>query len=122
MQTKSYSLEPKVNPIENWIVQDNRHTDKIPPNYVRMTNMTLNHVAISTKKILIETLSLDITPEQLDQNTLLLGNIPEFDSMAIVSVITALEEEFGFMADDDDLSADVFESVGSLIEFVESKK
>ncbi|MGX5172714.1 acyl carrier protein [Aliikangiella sp. IMCC44653] len=122
MQTKSYSLDPKVKSIENWIVQDNRHTDKIPPNYVRMTNMTLNHVAISTKKILIETLSLDITPEQLDQNTLLLGNIPEFDSMAIVSVITALEEEFGFMADDDDLSADVFESVGSLIEFVESKK
>jgi acyl carrier protein len=111
----------KVGTSENWIVQVNRHTDKIPPNYVRMTNMTLNNVATSTKKILIEILSLDLTPAQLDESTLLLGNIPEFDSMAIVSVITALEEEFGFMADDDDLSADVFESVGSLVEFVKSK-
>lgn len=75
----------------------------------------------TVKQLLIETLSLDIEVEQLADDTLLLGNIPEFDSMAIVSVITAIEEAFGFMAEDDDLSAEVFESVESLVAFVEAR-
>lgn len=82
--------------------------------------MNKKNVATTIKQLLIETLSLDIDVESLSEETLLLGDIPEFDSMAIVSVITAIEETFGFMADDDDLSAEVFESVGSLIAFVES--
>ncbi|TQV74575.1 acyl carrier protein [Aliikangiella marina] len=78
-------------------------------------------VAASIKQLLIETLSLDLSVDDLSEETLLLGDIPEFDSMAIVSVITAVEEKFGFMAEDDDLSAEVFETVGSFIEFVEAR-
>lgn len=74
------------------------------------------------KQLLIDTLSLDVTVEEFASDTLLLGNIPEFDSMAIVSVLTAIEEEFGFMAEDDDLSAEVFESVDSLVEFVRARR
>lgn len=73
------------------------------------------------KQLLIETLSLDLRIEDMDDGLLLLGNIPEFDSMAIVSIITALEEEYQFMADDDDLSAEVFESVESLVAFVAAR-
>lgn len=51
----------------------------------------------------------------------MLGGIPEFDSMAVVAVITSIEEEFGITIDDDELSASVFETVGSLSRFVESK-
>ncbi len=83
--------------------------------------MTQKNVPNIIKQLLIDTLSLDLQVDELHENTLLLGNIPEFDSMAIVSVITAIEEEFDFVADDDDLSAEVFETVGSLINFVESK-
>lgn len=82
--------------------------------------MTRHEIANSIKQLLIDTLSLDIGIDSLSDDTLLLGDIPEFDSMAIVSIITALEETFNFEADDDDLSAEVFESVGSLIQFVES--
>lgn len=80
----------------------------------------MNNLAVSQviKQLLIETLSLDIKVDEMADGMLLLGDIPEFDSMAIVSIITAIEEEFGFMADDDDLSADVFESVATLIQFV----
>ncbi len=78
---------------------------------------TLN-ITVKIKQILIENLSLDQSIDEISDDLLLLGNIPEFDSMAIVSIITAIEEEFAFMADDDDLSADVFESVDSLVAFV----
>lgn len=41
--------------------------------------------------------------------------------MAVVSVLTAIEEEFGISVDDDEISASIFETVGSLVAFVESK-
>lgn len=84
--------------------------------------MSNPQVATSIKQLLIETLSLDLTVAELSEETPLLGNFPEFDSMAIVSVITAVEEEYNFMAEDDDLSAEVFETVGSLVEFVETRR
>ncbi len=47
--------------------------------------------------------------------------MPEFDSMAVVAVVTAIEDEFGIVIDDDELSAEVFATVGSLSDFVGSK-
>jgi len=58
---------------------------------------------------------------QLSTNTPLLGSIPEFDSMAVVSIITALENRFGFIVDDDEIDASIFATVGSLVAFVEQK-
>ena len=41
--------------------------------------------------------------------------------MAVVGIITALEEQFGFSIYDDEISAENFETVGSLVDFVERK-
>lgn len=41
--------------------------------------------------------------------------------MAVVSIITALEDSFGFAVDDDEIDASVFETVGTLVVFVEGK-
>lgn len=57
----------------------------------------------------------------LKPDTTLLGAIPEFDSMAVVTIITALEDQFGFTVDDDEIDASIFETVGSLVAFVEGK-
>lgn len=57
-----------------------------------------------------------------DTNTGLLGAIAEFDSMAVIGVITALEEQLGIHVDDDEISAEVFETFGSLLAFVEQKQ
>jgi acyl carrier protein len=57
----------------------------------------------------------------LQASTPLLGSIPEFDSMAVVSVINQLEERFGIVVDDDEISADTFETLGSLHAFVAAK-
>ncbi len=51
----------------------------------------------------------------------LLGAIPEFDSMAVVSVLTMIEEEFGVDVADDEVMADIFESLGSLSAFIDQK-
>ena len=54
-------------------------------------------------------------------DTTLLGGIPEFDSMAVVTVITALEDNYGFVVDDDEISADTFATVGTVVDFVVQK-
>jgi acyl carrier protein len=57
----------------------------------------------------------------LQPGSALLGAIPELDSMAVVGLITALEEHFGITIEDDEISAEVFETLGSLSAFVDSK-
>ena len=73
------------------------------------------------KNILGSVLQLADAGALLEMDSALLGAIPEFDSMAVISVIAALEEQFDFVVDDDEIDADIFESVGSLMAFVEQK-
>jgi len=71
------------------------------------------------KNILISALQLSDSP--LTMESPLLGAMPEFDSMAVVSVLTALEDHYGFFIDDDEIDADVFQTLGTLVKFVEQK-
>jgi acyl carrier protein len=80
----------------------------------------MNSISI-VKKILTEVLNLGKYGEELDENTVLLGGLTELDSMTVVSVIAKLEEHFGFTIEDDEISSRVFETLGSLADFVDSK-
>lgn len=73
------------------------------------------------KSLLGDTLQLGDKAKRFGPDTALFGSIPEFDSMAVVSVITALEERFGIAVEDDEITAEVFQTVGSLTQFVEGK-
>lgn len=73
------------------------------------------------KNILADVLSLGDAKDSLTADSALLGSIPELDSMAVVNLITALEEHFGIVVDDDEISATTFETVGSLTAFVQQK-
>lgn len=73
------------------------------------------------KIILDKTLQLGGRAAKFDGSTPLFGGIAEFDSMAVVTVVTALEEKFGIVIDDDEITVDVFETVGSLATFVDAK-
>jgi len=77
----------------------------------------VKEVSILVRDVLVLGESADI----FDESTRLMGAIPEFDSMAVVSIITALEEEYGVEVDDDDISAEVFETIGTLASYLESK-
>jgi len=73
------------------------------------------------KTVLGEALQIEDRTSEMTRGTLLLGNLPELDSMAVVTVLTALEDNFGFIIDDDDLVSDAFLTLGSLVSFVEDK-
>jgi acyl carrier protein len=79
------------------------------------------NVAEDIKTMLADVLSLGARKSQLTDSTALLGSIPELDSMAVVNIITAMEERFGISVDDDEISADTFATLGSLVGFVEGK-
>jgi acyl carrier protein len=71
--------------------------------------------------VLTNVLHLGPRAENWDGSTALLGSAPELDSMAVVTVIGALEDQFGIAVADDEVSAEIFATVGSLTAFVESK-
>lgn len=73
------------------------------------------------KTLVIDVLALGPSGASLTAASPLLGSLPELDSMAVVSLITALEEQFGISVDDDEISADTFETLGSLANFVKFK-
>lgn len=72
-------------------------------------------------RTLDEVLSLGGRSAPFTSATPLLGAIPELDSMAVVALITALEERFGIAVDDDDIDGSTFATVGSLVDFVSAK-
>ncbi|MBL8413604.1 MAG: acyl carrier protein [Propionivibrio sp.] len=71
--------------------------------------------------ILDEVLSLKGRADTFTLETPLLGAIPELDSMAVVALITSMEERFGFIVDDDEIDGAAFASVGTLVDFVQGK-
>ena len=73
----------------------------------------------AVRKILRDALQIGPRADSMALTDRLLGSIPEFDSMVVVTVVTMIEECFGITIDDDELSADVFETLGSLVGFVE---
>lgn len=59
--------------------------------------------------------------DAMDKDSELFGAIPELDSMAVAGLLTELEEQLDIMIDDDDVDAELFETLGSLTLFAEAK-
>lgn len=75
----------------------------------------------AVRDVLGNALQLGERTAVLREDSGLLGVLPELDSMSVVTLIVALEERFDFSIEDDELEAEVFETLGSLVEFVETK-
>lgn len=73
------------------------------------------------KQILKDVLQLGDRVDNFTADTPLLGSVAELDSMAVVGVLTLLEESYDVTIDDDEIGADIFATVGSLSRFLESK-
>ncbi len=73
------------------------------------------------RQLLRDVLQLGDRVNAFGPGTRLLGSIPEFDSMAVVGLIAMIEDRFGVSVDDDEISADSFETVGTLMDFVNAK-
>ena len=67
---------------------------------------------------------LGLTPERvagLGSETELFGALPEFDSLAVATLLTGLEERLGMLIEDDDVEAEDFATFGSLLAFARRK-
>lgn len=73
------------------------------------------------RQLMGDVLQLGDRAAGLEASTPLLGNLPELDSMAVATLIASIEEFFGVYVDDDEISAETFETFGSLCTFVELK-
>ena len=71
--------------------------------------------------VLDEVLSLKGRASGFTLETPLRGALPELDSMAVVALITTLEERFGFIVDDDEIDGTVFATLATLADFVQKK-
>ncbi|MFI7607395.1 acyl carrier protein [Micromonospora sp. NPDC049366] len=73
------------------------------------------------KSVVVETLGIEDRADTLDASTVLLGDLPELDSMAVVELVVALEQRFDIEIDGDEVTADLFETLGGLADFVSAK-
>ena len=79
------------------------------------------NIAQEVLRVVDEVLSLNGRSAAFNRNTPLLGAVPELDSMAGITLITTLEDQFGLVVDDDDIDGATFATVGSLTDFVSGK-
>ena len=79
------------------------------------------NIAQEVLRVVDEVLSLNGRSAAFNRHTPLLGAVPELDSMAVITLITTLEDQFGLVVDDDDIDGATFATVGSLTDFVSGK-
>ena len=74
------------------------------------------------KAILVDVLGLEADDvDQFDSETGLFGHLPELDSMAVAGLFTEIEDRFEMLIEDDDVDAEMLETYGGLLAFVEMK-
>ena len=71
--------------------------------------------------VLVEALGINERALEVDAAAALLGEQPELDSMGVLALLFALEQSFGIDVDVDDVTVEIFETLGSLTAFVDSK-
>lgn len=76
----------------------------------------------AVKHVVVDTLGIEDRSSRIDASTQLFGGLPELDSLAVLELVTALEEQFDIVIDDSDFSGEVFETLGSLASFVDQKR
>ncbi|GGN95310.1 hypothetical protein GCM10010112_85440 [Actinoplanes lobatus] len=74
------------------------------------------------RALLVSVLGIEDRAATLDAATPLLGSLPELDSMAVLEIVAGVEERFGISVDDDEVTAELFETLGSLAAFVDEKR
>jgi|APTNR8051073442_1049403.scaffolds.fasta_scaffold03595_5 acyl carrier protein len=75
-----------------------------------------------TKSILKQVLQLGDRADRLTADTPLLDSFPEFNSLTVVGLIAAIEDYFGCAISDTEITQDIFQTVGTLAQFIQTKQ
>ena len=82
---------------------------------------TITSITRRVKQALVQALGLDVNPDEIDDNEPLFGEGLGADSITSLEIVFALEEEFGFEVDDEDLQVELFDSVRTLSQYIAEK-
>lgn len=83
-------------------------------------NTDVRPTADEIKAVLVETLGIEDRAAAITASTALLDSLPELDSMAVLELVEAIEQRFDILVDDEDVTADVFETLHTLTRFVQT--
>jgi acyl carrier protein len=75
----------------------------------------------NVKAVVVATLGIKDRADDLVPESELLGNLPELDSLAVVELLIALQNRFGIEIEDNEILGEVFETLGQLTAFIDSK-
>ncbi len=73
------------------------------------------------KRLVVEVLALEITPDELPDDEILWGDAGLLDSISGLRLISALEHTFKLEIGDDELTLELFASVDSIAAFIKNK-
>lgn len=77
-----------------------------------------NTVDATLRALLADVLGLgEARAAALTEASGLFGELPEFDSMAVATVLTEMEDRLGILIDDDEIDGEIFETYGNLLAF-----
>ncbi len=80
----------------------------------------MNDVAVlqRVKEILVRELQLPIRPDELAEDEMLFDGYLGMDSVATISIVIALEVEFGIVVLDQDVSVELFRTARCIADYV----
>lgn len=77
-------------------------------------------VEATVRSLLVDVLGLSAARvAKFDDETGLFGDLPEFDSMAVATLLTEMEERLGILIEDDDVEAEDLMTFGRLVSLAE---
>ena len=88
----------------------------------RLARSDSSTVEAQLRALLAEVLGLPSKRiDAFDADTELFGALPEFDSLAVATLLTGLEEKLHILIEDDDVEAEDFMTFGRLLAFAQRK-
>ncbi|MHC4425705.1 MAG: acyl carrier protein [Planctomycetota bacterium] len=73
------------------------------------------------KKVILDVVKRSLNPEEMVRETPLIGKGLGLDSVGVFELVVSLEEEFDIFFDQSELSIEIFETIGSLVDYVSEK-
>jgi len=79
-------------------------------------------VSVRVKRTIIKSLELELTESDIADDEVLFGGGMGLDSIGVLQIVFGLEREFEIEVTDDELRVELFDSVTTVTEYVESKQ
>ncbi|MBN2382763.1 acyl carrier protein [bacterium] len=84
--------------------------------------MTEQRLEDTLKKLIINRLRLDKTPDEIDEQQPLFGEGLGLDSIDALELVVGLEEEFSITIPDEDVGKEAFASINALANYIRTTK